>query len=104
MIEANPTTQIQSPNGADIPPEIKRQIIAQDLQLWRNTRYQSQLRYRVQKAIGGTTDQLKTIEDELLKDEQAIDFLESELKALAADLDRAAILNGAIVKALSDAA
>lgn len=64
----------------DVPAMVKRGIISQEIMLYKNTRYQSQLRHRVQKAIGGSQDQLKAIEDELLKIEQAIDFLEQELK------------------------
>lgn len=59
----------------DIPTPIKIQIIDQDIQMYLNTRYQAQLRYRVQKAIGGTPDQLKVITDELTKIEAALDEL-----------------------------
>lgn len=59
----------------DIPTPIKIQIIDQDIQMYLNTRYQAQLRYRVQRSIGGTPDQLKVITDELTKIEAALDEL-----------------------------
>lgn len=61
---------------------IKRQIIEQELALWSNTRYQLQMRYRVNKSIGSPEEALKRIEDELTKCEQAIDILSKELSTL----------------------
>lgn len=66
----------------DVPQFVKHNIILQEIQMYKNTRYQLQLRHRVQKAIGGTADQLKAIEDELLNCEKALDLLKSELESL----------------------
>jgi len=63
----------------DISASVKRQIITQEIELYKNTRYQFQLRARVAKALN--TD-IKPIEDELLKIEQALDVLDAELHSL----------------------
>ena len=55
---------------------VKLAIIDSEIQMYHNTRYQLQLRHRVQKGIGGTPEQLKALEDELAKIESALDELE----------------------------
>lgn len=60
----------------DVSLEAKTAIIGSEIAMYRNTRYQFQLRHRVQKAIGGTAEQLKPIEDELTKIEHMLDELE----------------------------
>lgn len=59
-----------------IPEAVKIALIEQEVSIYQNTRYQLQLRHRVQKSIGGTEEQLKPIEDDLAKMERALDELE----------------------------
>lgn len=65
----------------EITLEVRRAIIEQDRNMWKNTRYQLQLRHRVQKALGAT-DVLEQIEKELEKCEKALDVLEIVLSEL----------------------
>ena len=60
----------------EINKEIKLIIIEQEESAYENSKYQLSLRHRVQKAIGGTPEQLKSIEDEMAKIEQALDELD----------------------------
>ncbi len=64
------------------PDEVKRNIIAAEIQNWLNTSYQFALRYRVQKRIGGDPELLKSLEADIAKVEQGIDVLKGELRAL----------------------
>jgi hypothetical protein len=66
----------------EISNEVKYQIINNEIALYKNTRYQQELRYRVGKRIGQTQEALKPIEDEIVKIEMAIDELEKALKEL----------------------
>jgi len=65
----------------EITLEVRRAIIEQDRNMWKNTRYQLQLRHRVQKVLGAT-DVLEQIEKELEKCEKALDVLEIVLSEL----------------------
>jgi hypothetical protein len=68
-----------------VTPEAQRTLINNDLVLWRNTRFQMQMRYRVQKSLeklGDVTDQLAAIETELARCEAAISTLETMLAEL----------------------
>jgi hypothetical protein len=65
----------------DVPTEVKRQIIAQDMQMWRNTRWQAESRRRTYARIGHaeqTQAQIKIIEE----CEGALMDLEAQLKEL----------------------
>jgi len=65
----------------EITFEVKCMLVEQESAMWRNTRYQLQLRHRVQKALG-TADVLEQIEKELEKCEKALDVLETVLVEL----------------------
>lgn len=65
--------------NSEIPAEVKRVLIEQEIILHKNTAYQLNLRHRVNKKLGATTEELKPLEDELIKHEQAIDILKEEL-------------------------
>ena len=66
----------------DIPVETKRAIINQEIQMHRNTVYLLGLRHRVNKRLNNPDGILKQIEDEMAKEEQAIDILSEELARL----------------------
>jgi len=65
----------------EITLEVKRVLIEQESAMWRNTRYQLQLRHRVQRALGAA-DMQEQIEKELEKCEKALDVLEAVLAEL----------------------
>lgn len=65
-----------------IPAAVKRDIIKAEIQMYRNSRYQTELRHRVQKAIGGKPEMLKALEDDLVSFEAALDLLKKELEAI----------------------
>jgi hypothetical protein len=67
-------------NEHEIPIDVRRAIIEQELQMYRNTRYQMQLRHRVQRGVGASPEMLKPIEDELERIEGALDLLARELE------------------------
>ncbi len=67
----------------DIPNDVKLQIINNEIAMYNNTIYLLQIRHRVNKSLG-QADALKTIEDEMVKNEKSVDELEkikSELDA-----------------------
>jgi hypothetical protein len=68
-----------------IPKAVKVALIDQEIASYRNGLYQMTLRYRVQKKIGGTPEALKTIEDDMVKIESAIDELQDILEAVRAE-------------------
>jgi hypothetical protein len=65
----------------DVTDETKRALIEQDMQLWRNTRYQCEIRRRVQQRIGNTEGEAAMIA-ELERCEKALDVLAEELAAI----------------------
>lgn len=65
----------------DVPIEIKRQLIMQDMQMWRNTRFQAESRRRTYARIGdesATDAQIKMLE----QCEGALMDLSEQLQAL----------------------
>jgi hypothetical protein len=64
----------------EVPRIIQIQIIQQELQMWKNTRWQLEMRHRVTKRIGGD---LKAIEEEMVRAEGALD----ELKAILNEIE-----------------
>lgn len=66
----------------DVPVEIKRALLTQEIGQWKNTAYLLQVRHRVNKKLGAEEQALKSLEDEMVKAENAIDILSEELKAL----------------------
>lgn len=65
-----------------IAPAVKREIVKGEIQMYRNSRYQTELRHRVQKAIGGKPEVLKALEDDLVSFETALDLLGKELEGI----------------------
>lgn len=66
-----------------IPVEIKKQILQQEISMYHNTRYQLEIRHRINKKLGNTPEQLKAIENELVKIESALaelDIIEKEFE------------------------
>ena len=63
-------------------PEVQRAIIQQEIAMYQNTRFQTEMRHRVSKKIGGTPEELKPLVDQLAKIEAALDVLQAELAAL----------------------
>ena len=68
----------------EVPVPIKIQIIQQDLQMWKNTRWQLEMRHRVNKRIG---NDVKDLEVEMVKTEGAIAELEAMLKEIEAEAE-----------------
>jgi len=65
-----------------INPIVARNILVQEIEMLKNTRYQYQVRHRVNKKIGATTEQLATLVTELERIEQMIDEYTAELNKL----------------------
>jgi hypothetical protein len=68
----------------DVPTEVKRALIAQDIQMWRNTRFQAESRRRTYARIGNaeqTQVQVKVLEE----CEAALLDLEEQLRELPKD-------------------
>lgn len=66
----------------DVTLNDQRNIINSDLTVWKNTRFQLQMRYRVQKSLeklGDVSEPLKAIETELTRCEAAIETLNQML-------------------------
>jgi len=57
--------------------EAKLAIIEQETTMYVNTRWQLEMRHRVNKKLGWTSEQLKAIEDELVNIEKTIEELEN---------------------------
>ena len=66
----------------ELPIQTKQAIIANEISLYQGSMYQAELRYKVNKKIGTSAEALKSIEDEMVKYQQAIDLLEEDLKVL----------------------
>lgn len=65
----------------DVPIEVKRQIIEQDMQMWRNTRFQAESRRRTYARIGNVEAEAEQIKI-LQQCEAALMELDEQLKAL----------------------
>lgn len=76
------TTRTQAPELiTDVPTEVKRALIEQDAQRWRNTRFQAESRRRVYARIGDTESEAAQIK--LLEQcESALMDLEEQTKEL----------------------
>lgn len=68
----------------DIPIEVKLQLLKNEIAIHSNTIYALGIRHRVNKKLGHTDEQLKSISDEIVKSEMAIDELEKIIKELDA--------------------
>lgn len=68
----------------DVPIEAKRAIVRQEISMHRNTIYLLQVRHKVNKRLSNPPEVLKQIEDEIVKEERAVDILGEELAGLDA--------------------
>jgi hypothetical protein len=66
----------------EIPHEVKKALIENEIQLHKNSAYLMELRHRVNKKLGATPEELKQLADDIVKHEQAIDLLNEELKTI----------------------
>lgn len=62
--------------------DVKRILITQEIALWTNTRYQLQIRLRIAKRVGDTTEDQATYINGMARCEKALDALREELDAL----------------------
>lgn len=74
-------TQQQSTEINDIPNEVKIDVLRAEIEGWKNSRYQQQMRHRVFKQLKNK-EQMKVIETELTGIETALDVLRQEWRAL----------------------
>lgn len=65
----------------DIPIAVKIDLLRAEIGMWKNSRFQQQMRHRVFKQLGNQ-DQLMVIEKELIGIETALDLLRQEWHAL----------------------
>ncbi len=63
----------------DVPTDIKRTLINQDMQMWRNTRWQAESRRRVYQRLANTDAEAEQIKI-LQQCESALMELEDQLK------------------------
>jgi hypothetical protein len=66
----------------EIAPETRRAIVEQEIALWRNTRYLTDVRLRVLRRVGGTDEQLAAQIAELERIERTLDALAEERAAI----------------------
>jgi len=59
----------------DVSNEVKKQIIDNEINTYRNTIYLLTIRYKVGKKIGQTDEQLEPIKNDMVRSEQALDEL-----------------------------
>jgi len=69
-------------NDVDVPNAVKKVIVESEIQMHKNTVYLLGLRHRVNKKLGNLDGVLKQIEDEMAKEEQAVDILSEELRGV----------------------
>lgn len=68
----------------DVPLEVKRQLIHQDMQMWRNTIFQAESRRRVYARVGNT--EAEAAQMKILQEcEGALMELETQLRELPKD-------------------
>ena len=63
----------------DVPADIKRTLITQDMQMWRNTRWQAESRRRVYQRLGNSEAEAEQIKV-LQQCESALMELEKQLQ------------------------
>ena len=66
-------------NDNDIPNEVKKILIEQEIAMHKNTAWLVQVRHNVNKKLGATAEELKPLVEEIIKHEQSIDLLKLEL-------------------------
>jgi hypothetical protein len=80
---SNHTTNLEllETTADDIPSEVKRELIEQDMRMWLNTRWQAEMRRRVARRVAdteGEAAQIKLLE----RCEASLMALEEEREAL----------------------
>ena len=68
---------------SDVPVDVKTRILENEIAVYKNTRYQLEIRHRVNKKLGTGGDQMKQIEKELENIEAALDELQKIMDELA---------------------
>ena len=58
-----------------IEEEVKMKIVDSEIAMYKNTRYQLEIRHRINKKLGNAEEQLKALEKELGNVEKALDEL-----------------------------
>ena len=66
----------------DISPQAQKAILEQEIALWKNTRYQWEVRHRVLTRIGASKDELSEVMSQLERCEKALDLLNEELTGI----------------------
>ncbi len=66
----------------EVPIEIKRKIVEEELALYRNTRFRTELRHNVLKRVGAQEAELKPLVDDLIRLEHILIELDKERAAL----------------------
>lgn len=66
----------------DVATDVKRTLLTEDLQLFRNTRFKLQAQYAVRERIHWSAEQLAPILKELDQMQQAITLLEQDIAEL----------------------
>lgn len=80
--------ELTQANVLEGPPlEVQRKLLINEIMLWTNTRYQSQVRLRVQKAIDGEVEIQAALIKDLERCEKALDMLEHELAMLPDEIE-----------------
>ncbi len=59
----------------DVPPDVQRVLLEQEMQTWKNTRYQAELRLRVARRIGDGAEVEVGLVKQMERCEQALDVL-----------------------------
>lgn len=67
----------------EIPNEIKFALLSNEIALHKNSAWIVQIRHNVNKKLGVSAEELKSLVDEIVKHEQAIDLLKKELEAVS---------------------
>lgn len=70
----------------DVPISVQRAILQDDIQAWRNTRYQVEVRLRVQKRIDADQATLDGLQKDLERCEKALDALTDEMRMIDASI------------------
>lgn len=75
-------TDTKTPDGDEVPIEVKEIILDQELKTYFNTRYRLEVLHRVNKRIGSDAAVLDNLTKELAQIEAMIDALKEEKKGL----------------------
>lgn len=67
----------------EVTNEVKTIIVQNEITMHSNTMYQLGLRFRVNKKLGATDEELKPLTDEMTKHEQILDLLREELEKVS---------------------